>query len=172
MKLIIAIAGGLAALAISAWVYISSVTTEDLLRADDMAEFNRYASIVSLRGAKAIPIFLDVLDDSLKKRYSVFNYGKINSSISHLYNLANRGITDVRSVPVLIRVIDEQIFIKDTLPTAEILYVITGVGSGYDKKFVETYTEKDEKVRQEMIGKWREWYASGSPQPPNPRIAQ
>ena len=147
---------------ISAWVYIASVTTEDLLHADDMAEFNKYASIISLRGTKAIPIFLEVLDDSLKTRYSVFGYGKINSSISHLHSLAAEGVTDIRSVPVLVRVIDEQIFVMDTLRTAQTLYMITGVGGSYDRKFVETYTEQDEKARQEMIGKWREWHQTTS----------
>jgi hypothetical protein len=161
-KLAIAIAGGLAVLALSAWIYIASVTTEDLLRADDMEEFNRYASIVSWRGAKAIPIFLDVLDDSLKTKYSVFSYGKVNSTISHLHDLAGKGITDVRSVPVLIRVIDAQIAVKDTLPTADLLKALTGVDVGYDKKFVETYAEQDEKRRQEMIGKWHEWHAANS----------
>lgn len=162
MKKIIAVVGVLVALALSAWIYIGSVTTEDLLRADDMEEFNRYASVVSLRGAKAIPIFLDVLDDSLKTKYSVFSYGKVNSTISHLHDLADKGITDVQSVPVLIRVIDAQIAVKDTLPTADLLKALTGVDVGYDRKFVETYTEQDEKKRQEMISKWREWHAANA----------
>lgn len=77
MKALVAIAGSGAALVVSAWVYVSSVTAEDLLRANDMEEFNSYASIACVGGTKAIPMFLEVLDDSLKTKYSLFSYGKI-----------------------------------------------------------------------------------------------
>jgi hypothetical protein len=118
MKAFIAAASVLVALAMSVWIYVSSVTAEDLLRADDIEEFNRYASIASVRGAKAIPMFVDVLDDSWKTKYSVLSYGKVNSAISHLHALAAEGTTDVRSVPALVRALEEQPAMEDTLVTA------------------------------------------------------
>jgi hypothetical protein len=157
MKVLIAIAGGLVALAVSVWIYISSVTAEDLLRADDMEEFNRYASIAGTRGEKAIPMFLEVLDDSLRTKYSVLSYGKMNSSISHLHAFATEGTTDVRSVPVLIRALEEQPAMEDTFVTADTLRMITGLDVGYDSDFVSRYTSEDEGKRREMIAKWKAW---------------
>lgn len=157
MKALMAVAGGLVALAVSIWIYVVSVTAEDLMRADDIEEFNRYASIASMRSAKAIPMFVEVLDDSLKSRYSVLSYGKVNSSISHLHALAAKGTTDIRSVPMLIRALEEQPAIGDTLVTADTLRIITGLDVGYDADFVSTYTSDDEGKRREMIAKWKAW---------------
>ena len=157
MKVLIAAAGALVALAISVWIYVFSVTSADLIRADDIEEFNRYASIASVRGAKAIPMFADVLDDSLKTKYSVLSYGKVNSAIAHLHALAADGTTDVRSVPALVRALEEQPAMEDTLVTADTLRMVTGLDVGYDADFVAAYTSNDEGKRREMIAKWKAW---------------
>jgi hypothetical protein len=157
MKALMAVAGGLVALAVSVWIYVVSVTAEDLIRADDIEEFNRYASIARMRSAKAIPMFVEVLDDSLRSKYNVFSYGKVNSSIYHLHALAAKGTTDIRSVPMLIRALEEQPAIEDTLVTADTLRMITGLDVGYDADFVSTYTNDDEAKRREMVAKWKAW---------------
>lgn len=165
MKALMAVAGGLAVLAVSAWIYVVSVTAEDLIRADDIEEFNGYASIASMRGAKAIPMFVEVLDDSLKSRYRVLSYGKVNSSIFHLHALAAKGATDIRSVPILLRALEEQPAIEDSLMTADTLRMITGLDVGYDAEFVSSYTSDDEGKRREMIAKWKAWGQARSSTP-------
>jgi hypothetical protein len=136
----------------------SDVSVEDLLQAQDMEEFNKHASAAESLGTSGIPLFLKVIDDSLDSRYSVFGYGKLNSSIFHLHDMALRGVFDVRSVPVLVRAIEEQIAIEDTLVTADTLRIITGIDPGYDADFVSSYTPEEEETRRAMIAPWREWY--------------
>jgi hypothetical protein len=60
-------------------------------------------------------------------------------------------------VPTLIRALEEQPAMADTLLTAETLRMITGLDVGYDADFVSTYTSDDEGKRREMIAKWKGW---------------
>lgn len=136
------------------------VTSDDLIQARDMEEFNRHAAAVTALGTEGIPLLNAVLEKSLESKYDVLSYGKLNSSIFHLHELASRGTYHVDSVPVLIRVIDEQIAMGDTLLTADTLRLITGLDVGYDARFVSEYTEDDEERRREMIEKWAAWYAT------------
>jgi hypothetical protein len=138
------------------------VTSDDLIKARDIEEFNRHAAAVTALGADGIPLLIAVLEKSLESKSDVLSYGKLNSSIFHLHDLASRGTYDVDSVPVLIRVIDEQIAMGDTLSTADTLRLITGLDVGYDARFVSEYTEEDEERRREMIEKWAAWYATHS----------
>jgi hypothetical protein len=137
----------------------TDVTVEDLVQAEDLEEFNMYASAVKSLGADGIPIFARVIDDSLDSKYDVLSYGKLNSSIFHLHDLASRGTFDLNSVPILIRAIEEQIAIEDTVVTADTLRIITGVDVGYDADFVSNYTPEDEGERRAMIAQWSEWYS-------------
>lgn len=139
-----------------------TVTLDDLLGAEDMEQFNRYAAQVKEQGVDGIPLLMAVIDDSLESKYSVFSYGKLNTCIMHLRDLAEDNIYAVESVPVLIRAIDEQIAITDTLVTASVLQMITGVDVGYDAEFVSSYQVEDEERREEMISQWRQWYTANS----------
>lgn len=136
------------------------VTLDDLLDAKNMEEFNRYAAQAKSQDLEGIPLLLAVIDDSLETKYDVFSYGKLNTSIQHLHDMAADDVYTVDSVPTLIRVIEEQTAIADTLVTAEILEMITGVDVGYDADFVLSYGVEDEERREEMILQWRKWYAA------------
>lgn len=137
-----------------------AVTLDDLLGAEDMEQFNKYAAQAKSQGINGIPLLLAMIDDSLKTKHSVFSYGKLNTSITHLHDLAADGISTMESVPILIRAIEEQVTIEDTLVTAETLQMITGVDVGYDADFVSSYEVEDEERREEMISLWRQWYAA------------
>ena len=139
-----------------------NVSVEDLLQSDDIEEFNRYATAARALGAAGIPLFLEVIDDSLDSKYSVLSYGKLNSSLFQIHSMASQGIIDFHSVPVLIRAIEEQIAIDDTLMTADALRIITGVDPGYSADFVASYTPEEEETRHQMIEQWREWYSEYS----------
>jgi hypothetical protein len=139
-----------------------AVTLDDLLHAEDMEQFNMYAARAKSKGIDGIPLLLAVIDDSLETKYNVFSYGKLNTSIVHLHDLAADGIYTLESVPILIQAIEEQTAIVDTLVTAETLQAITGVDSGYDAGFVSSYRVEDEERREEMISQWREWYVDNS----------
>ena len=134
------------------------VTLDDLLAAEDMEQFNKFAAQAKSKGRDGIPLLLAVIDDSLKTKHEVFSYGKLNSSVLHLHDLAVDGVYTVESVPILIRAIEEQIAITDTLVTADTLQMISGVDVGYDAEFVGGYRVEDEERREEMISQWRQWY--------------
>lgn len=138
------------------------VTSDELLRAKNMEEFNLMAARVESMGADGIPLLLAVIDDSLETKYSLFSYGKVNSSLRLLRDLAADDVYTMDSVPALIRTIDQQIYIGDTLATTEILQTITGVGFDYDSDFVSSYEVEDEDRRQELISVWRLWYETNS----------
>jgi hypothetical protein len=139
-----------------------AVTLDDLLGAEDMEQFNRYAAQAKSQGLDGIPLLLAVVDDSLETKHEVFSYGKLNTSIMHLHDLAAGGVYTLESVPILIRTIEEQVAIEDTLVTAETLQMITGVDAGYDAGFVSSYRVEDEERREEMISQWRQWYAANA----------
>ena len=139
-----------------------AVTLDDLLGAEDTEQFNKHARQVKSQGVDGIPLLLAVIEDSLETKHNVFSYAKLNASITHLHNLAAAGIYTVQSVPVLIRAVEEQVAITDTLVTAKTLQMITGVDAGYDADFVSSYKVEDEERRQEMISAWRRWYAANS----------
>jgi len=139
-----------------------AVTLDDLLGAEDMEQFNKRAAQARSQGRNGISLLLAVIDDSLETKYDVFSYGKLNASITHLRDLAADGIYTTESVPTLIRAIEEQVAITDTLVTAETLQKITGIDAGYDADFVSGYEVEDEERREEMISQWRQWYAANS----------
>ena len=60
-------------------------------------------------------------------------------------------------MPLLIRALEEQPAIEDTLLTADTLRMVTGIDVGYNADFVSTYTIDDEEKRREMIAKWKAW---------------
>ena len=66
----------------------------------------------------------------------------------------------IEEVPILIETFDKQLHINDTLITANILRIITGVDPGYSSDFVKRYkgTTADEKESQLKIAEWRNWY--------------
>lgn len=137
-----------------------SVSTDDLLTAENNEEFNRYAELAKKEGTEGIPLLLAAIDDSLQSKYDVESYGRLNTALAHLHDLATEGTYTVESVPVLIEAIQNQISIADTLTTAKTLQIITGVDPGYDEAFVRNYTPQDEGSRQRMISAWRSWYMS------------
>ncbi len=112
---------------------------------------------LSWRGEEAIPILLTIMEESLETKYSLLSYGKLNTCLGILRDMAEDGVYTQESVPVLLHVIEEQIVISDTLITAELLTIITGIDPGWDEAFVEGYTAEDLPLWQEKIEQWREW---------------
>ncbi len=133
-----------------------------MLQAENLEEFNRYAERARALEQDGIPLLLAVLEDSLTTRYSLLSYGKTNTCLMHLHELASEGIYTVEEVPTLLRVINEQIAIMDTLVTAEILEMITGVDVGYDEEFATSYAPSDNAKRERMITDWERWYEAAS----------
>ena len=133
------------------------VTLDDLRQADDYEEFNRLAWRHSREGAEAIPALLILMEESVETRYSLLSYGKLNTCLGILHKLAQDGVHTPESVPVLLHVIEEQIVISDTLITAEILTIITGIDPGWDEDFVNSYTLEDHPQVLEKIEQWRQW---------------
>ena len=130
-----------------------------MIMAEDTEEFNLAAGEAAELQEKAIPLFLAVLKQHDIVKGSVLEYAKTNGSVYHLRELARRGIYSVDEVPVLLYVIEErQIYAPDTVGTAEILRIITGLDVGYSKEFAEQYKAEDEPERLRKIGIWREWY--------------
>lgn len=109
--------------------------------------------------ADGIPIFLAVLNRDVTNRFSVLEYGKDNICLMHLRDLAREGIHDPAEVPVLLRVMERQMAIGDTLVPAETIRIITGLDVGYDEQFVHSYQEENEPARQQMLDRWRRWVA-------------
>lgn len=114
-------------------------------------------------GADGIPTFLAVLNREVTNRFSLLEYGKDNICLMHLRDLARQGIHDPAEVPVLLRVMDRQIAIGDTLVPAQTIRIITGLDVGYDEQFVHSYEEEDEPARQQMLDRWRRWVAESAP---------
>ena len=112
---------------------------------------------LSWRGEEAIPILLTIMEESLETKYSLLSYGKLNTCLGILRDMAEDGVYTQESVPVLLHVIEEQIVISDTLITAELLTIITGIDPGWDEAFVEGYTAEDLPLWEEKIDQWREW---------------
>ncbi len=133
-----------------------------MLQAEGLDDFQRYAGQARALEEDGIPLFLTVIEASLATPYSVFSYGKTNTCLNHLHDLASEGIYTVEEVPTLLRTINEQIAIMDTLVTAEILEMITGIDVGYDEEFVSSYTPSDEAKRERMISDWHRWYEAAS----------
>lgn len=104
--------------------------------------------------AKSLPIFVKTLDVLITEDLLVLNYGKIDVCLYSLSRLAGRGISSKEEAVFLLKFIQKQRLITDTLLTAEILKQITGVDVGYDKEFVEHYTKKDESKRKQMLREW------------------
>lgn len=113
--------------------------------------------------ADGIPIFLAVLNRDVANRFSVLEYGKDNVCLMHLREMARQGIHDPAEVPVLLRVMDRQMAIGDTIVPAETIRIITGLDVGYDERFVHSYEEKDEPARQQMLERWRRYSHRSEP---------
>ena len=125
------------------------------LNANTLDDSIVYADRIESLGVKALPIFVDVLDVLIKEEYRLDYYGKINICLNSLLDLAKKGIYSNQEGVALLNVIQKQRSINDTLKTADILKIITGVDLGYDKGFVKNYTVNDEKKRLQMINKWK-----------------
>lgn len=104
--------------------------------------------------AKSLPIFIKTLEALIDKEYRLDNYGKISVYLNSLHNLAKKSISSKDEAIFLLKFIQRQRLITDTLVTAEILKLITGTDVGYDKEFVEHYTQNDEGKRKQMIREW------------------
>jgi hypothetical protein len=134
-----------------------------LEQATDVEQAAQVAAKVRRLEADGIPIFLAVLDRDVHDRFSLIERAKDNVCLKHLRDLARQGIHDPAEVPVLLRVMDRQIAIADTIVPAETIRIITGLDVGYDEQFIDSYDEEDETARQQMLDRWRRW-AAESPQ--------
>lgn len=137
-----------------------SELSASLVASTDLQESATLVEQTRKFGGEAIPILLIALDRNVSKKHSVLEIGKTNLCVLELKRLALAGIHRSEEVPILLKVIREQVTVQDTLATAEILKIITSVDPGYDKAFVEHYSEKDEAERILKIQKWENWLNS------------
>jgi len=128
---------------------------ERLLNSSDMNEVQFYAGMARKLGLDGIPIFLRVISHSIKNPARFIDYGKVNLCIFYLNEMAKEGRYSKESVPVLFIALKHQLYMPDTLVTAETIELITGKDIGYNHDFVTSYTDSDEPKRKEMISKWK-----------------
>jgi len=147
--------GFISAILLSACSQTPEQIEKELLATESIDQFQISASEVRHLGAEGIPIFLNVISSSLKTRYNVISYGKLNASIRHLYEMAQEGIYSKESASILFDVLEKQISIADTLITAKTLEIITGTAVGYDEDFVRSYSLSDENKRMQLIAIWK-----------------
>jgi hypothetical protein len=145
---------------IMAFVLTMSCTTKEndlghaLLEAETIDDAIVVAKKCERLEAKSLPIFVKTLDALSREKHRLNNYGKISVCLKSLHNLAEKGIYSRDEAVFLLLFIQGQEFITDTLVTAEILKTITGTDVGYDKEFVEKYTQNNESKRKQMIRGW------------------
>lgn len=137
--------------------------TASLKQATDVEQAAHVSAKVRRLEADGIPIFLSVLNRDVNDRFSLLERAKDNVCLEHLRDLAREGIHDAAEVPVLLRVMDRQIAIDDTILPAETIRIITGLDVGYDQQFIDSYDEEDEPARQQMLHRWRRWVAESAP---------
>ena len=137
--------------------------SESLKQATDVEQAAHVSAKVRRLEADGIPIFLAVLNRDLNDRFSLLERAKDNVCLKHLRDLARQGIHDAAEVPDLLRVMDRQIAIDDTIVPAETIRIITGLDVGYDQQFIGSYDEEDEPARQQMLDRWRRWVAESAP---------
>lgn len=125
-----------------------------LINASSIDEVITISKRIEKEGKDALPIFINIIKKLINNEHKLTNYGKINICLNSLHNLAQNGIYSNEEGQALIGVIKKQRLITDTLKTAEILKIVTGVDVGYDEAFVNSYTENDEGKRIKMIEKW------------------
>jgi hypothetical protein len=133
--------------------------TASLKQTTDVEQAAHISAKVRRLEADGIPIFLAVLSRDVSDRFSLLERAKDNVCLEHLRDLARQGIHDAAEVPILLRVMDRQIAIDDTIVPAETIRIITGLDVGYDEKFIDRYEEQDEPARQQMLDRWRRWTA-------------
>jgi hypothetical protein len=133
--------------------------SESLKQTTDVEQSAHISAKVRRLDADGIPIFLAVLNRDVTDRFSLLESAKDNVCLKHLRDLARQGIHDPAEVPVLLRVMDRQIAIADTIVPAETIRIITGLDVGYDEQFIAGYEEADEPARQQMLDRWRRWVA-------------
>ena len=137
--------------------------TGSLKQATDVEQAAQISAKVRRLEADGIPIFLAVLNRDVSDRFSLLGRAKDNVCLKHLSELARQGIHDAAEVPVLLRVMDRQMAIDDTIVPAETIRIITGLDGGYDEQFIDSYEEDDEPARQQMLDRWRRWVAESTP---------
>jgi len=125
------------------------------LTASDAEESARYAKKVRELGLQGIPIFTEVLSSSIEKQDNLADYAKLMLSLKYLHEMAKEGVYSKSSIPVLLDVLEKQRSIADSLITAEVIQIITGLDVGYDLNFVKSYTPADEPKRKKMILRWK-----------------
>ncbi len=126
-----------------------------LIHADNTDEAIIYAKKIESFEEKGLPIFVEILNTLIDDQHRLNSYGKINICIDSLYNLAKKGIYSQYEAMALLKIIEVQKYIPDTLKTANILRIVTGIDVGYDEEFVKKYTAGDENQRIKMIQKWK-----------------
>lgn len=115
------------------------------------------ASAVKVRGlgAQGIPIFLEVISSNLSSQDRLESYAKLTICINQLHELAKEGVYTKEEIPVLFSVLENQRSIADSLVTANVIEMITGIDGEYDESFVRSYTPDNEKRRKQIISSWK-----------------
>jgi hypothetical protein len=114
-----------------------------------------YANKARKLGLEGVHIFNEAISSNIQNQDSLANYSKLMISLKYLRGMAEEGIYSIDSIPILLEVIENQRSIADSLITAEIIKIITGIDVGYDFDFVNSYTPSHEPMRKDMILKWR-----------------
>jgi hypothetical protein len=136
---------------------IKTQSREKYLSAETIEDAQIEAEKVRELGAEGIPIFLEAIEKHIDSQDSLLSYGILLLSIKQLDILARNDVYSKKSVPVLVRVLKTQKSITDSLITANIIRIITGLDVGYNESFVKDYKSLDEIKRLNMISKWENY---------------
>lgn len=135
--------------------------TEEFLATSSTDEMHVLARKARSLGKEGIPILLRVISVSMENQLRLDNYARLNISLRNLYDMAVDEIYTKDEVYFLVEVLSKQRVLDDTIVTAEIIKLITGVDVGYKEEFIKSYTPEDEQKRIEMISKWRSFLKEG-----------
>ena len=146
-------------LTLSVILMISCSTEKDygraLLNADNIEDAAIYATKLEKFGKNAIPVFIKDLKLLMDNQYSVNDYGKIHICLNSLSNLAQKGIYSKDEVNALLQILEKQVYLEDTIITAKLIKLITGIDIGYNESFIRNYTPDKEDERIHLIHQWR-----------------
>lgn len=128
----------------------------DYINEDNVEKIALKAKVLRDKGHGAIPIFEKAIRHSVKNPYSVIEGARLYISTKSLYKLAKENIYTVNEVGSLIAALRSQI-ISNSFETAETLRLITGIDTGWDKKFIKNYKVEDENILEAKIKQWEDW---------------
>ena len=135
-----------------------SAVLAELRSTENIEDFQRILSRNRVGEEERLRLLLSVVEENLGNQENVVSYGKVNIALKELNLAAKSGMLSKDAIPTLLNALSNQLSIHDTIVTSETLLILTGLDTGYDQQFVQSYTVEDEPLRLEKIEKWQAWY--------------